>query len=41
MKEAGKEVAVKISRNKKFDFDNAAVEIKILETLRNKDHYDR
>jgi hypothetical protein len=41
MKEGGKEVAIKISRNKKFDYDNASVEIKILETLKSKDHYDR
>lgn len=41
MKEGGKEVALKISRNKKFDFDNASVEIKILEALKAKDSYDR
>ena len=41
MKEGGKEVAVKISRNKKFDFENAQVEIKILETLKRKDPYGR
>lgn len=41
MKENGKEVAVKISRNKKFDFDNASVEIKILQTLKAKDSFDR
>ena len=38
MKEGGKEVAVKISRNKKFDVDNAMVEVRILETLKYKDH---
>lgn len=36
-KEGGKEVAIKISRNKKFDVDNAKVEIKILEALRAKE----
>ena len=37
MWEGGKVVAVKISRNKKFDVDNAMVEVRILETLKNKD----
>jgi len=35
MKEGGKDVALKISRNKKFDVDNANVEFKILTTLKN------
>lgn len=30
LKQNGVEVALKISRNKKFDIENAAVEIKIL-----------
>jgi len=30
MREAGKEVAIKISRNSKFDVDNAKVEVRIL-----------
>ena len=30
IKDGGKEVAIKISRNKKFDFDNASVEYRIL-----------
>lgn len=41
MKDGGKEVAIKISRNKKFDFDNASVEIKILEALKAKDPSDK
>ena len=41
MREGGKEVAVKISRNKKFDVDNAQVEVKILEALKSKDPQDR
>jgi dual specificity tyrosine-phosphorylation-regulated kinase 2/3/4 len=34
IKDGGKEVAVKISRNKKFDVDNASVEYKILCTIK-------
>jgi hypothetical protein len=34
LKENGKEVALKISRNKKFDLDNAQVEYKILNSLK-------
>ena len=41
MKEGGKEVAIKISRNKKFDVDNAQVEVKILEQLKAKDPTDK
>lgn len=41
MKEGGKEVAVKISRNKKFDVDNAMVEVRILEALKSKDPHDK
>ena len=41
MKEGGREVAVKISRNKKFDVDNALVEVKILEQLKAKDPTDK
>jgi hypothetical protein len=41
MKEGGKEVALKISRNKKFDFDNASVEFKILSKLKAKDPTDK
>jgi len=41
MKEAGKEVALKISRNKKFDVDNAHVEYKILQTLKQHDPTDK
>ena len=40
IKEGGKEVAVKISRNKKFDVENSEVEIKILEHLKTKDPAD-
>jgi hypothetical protein len=40
MKENGRDVALKISRNKKFDFDNATVEIKILHTLKKLDPTD-
>jgi hypothetical protein len=31
------EVALKISRNKKFDVENAAVEVKVLQALNNND----
>ena len=41
LKDGGKDVALKISRNKKFDVDNAQVEIKILESLKKKDSTDR
>ena len=41
MKEGGKDVALKISRNKKFDYDNAQVEYKILNTLKKKDPTDK
>lgn len=41
MKEGGREVAVKVSRNKKFDVDNAQVEVKILEQLKSKDPTDK
>lgn len=41
MREGGKEVALKISRNKKFDVDNAQVEHKILTTLKDKDPTDK
>lgn len=34
-------MAVKISRNKKFDVDNAMVEVRILETLKSKDIGDK
>lgn len=34
IKDGGREVAVKISRNKKFDVDNASVEYKILSTVK-------
>lgn len=37
----GREVALKISRNKKADFANAKTEIKILQTLRKKDPYQQ
>jgi serine/threonine protein kinase len=40
MKEQGREVAVKISRNKKFDFDNGLVEYRILETIKQNDPTD-
>lgn len=40
MKEGGRFVAIKISRNKKFDFDNAHVEYKILSTMKQKDPTD-
>lgn len=40
MKEGGKELALKISRNKKFDFDNASIEYKILTSLKDKDQTD-
>lgn len=40
IKDGGREVAVKISRNKKFDFDNAQVEYKILTTIKQKDPTD-
>ena len=41
MKEGAKEVAIKISRNKKFGVDNALVEVRILETLKQKDPNDK
>jgi dual specificity protein kinase YAK1 len=41
LKENGKEVALKISRNKKFDIDNAQVEFKILNSLKSKDPSDQ
>ena len=41
MKEGGCEVALKISRNKKFDVDNASVEIKILQALKKNDPTDK
>jgi dual specificity tyrosine-phosphorylation-regulated kinase 2/3/4 len=34
IKEGGRFVAIKISRNKKFDFDNAHVENKILNAMK-------
>jgi len=34
MKNKGQEVAIKISRNTKFDIDNSKVEVKFLETLK-------
>ncbi len=37
LKTCGKEVAIKISRNKKFDLDNSKVETKILERLKSQD----
>ena len=37
----GKEVALKISRNKKFDVENAGVENKILNNLKLKDPTDK
>ena len=40
IKDGGKEVAIKISRNKKFDFDNAQVEFKILNTIKQQDPTD-
>jgi dual specificity protein kinase YAK1 len=40
IKDSGKEVAIKISRNKKFDFDNAMVEYKILNTIKQHDPTD-
>ncbi len=40
-KENGREVALKISRNKKFDVDNAQVEYKILQNLKQKDPTDK
>lgn len=41
MRDGGKDVALKISRNKKFDFDNSLVEVQILQTLKLKDSTDR
>ena len=41
LKEGGREVALKISRNKKFDFDNASIEINILHTLKKADPTDK
>jgi hypothetical protein len=41
IKEQGKEVAVKISRNKKFDFDNGQVEYRILTTIKQHDSADQ
>lgn len=40
MKEGGREVAVKISRNKQFDFDNGLVEYRILSTIKENDPTD-
>lgn len=40
IKDSGREVAIKISRNKKFDFDNAMVEYKILNTIKQHDPTD-
>jgi hypothetical protein len=40
LKEGGRSVALKISRNKKFDYDNAQVEIKILTKLKERDPKD-
>ena len=40
IKESGKEVAIKISRNKKFDYDNAQVEYKILNHIKEVDPTD-
>jgi len=37
IKDGGKEVAIKISRNKKFDFDNGKVEYGILKTIKELD----
>lgn len=37
MKMSGREVALKISRNKSFDINNTKFEIKILEKLKVKD----
>lgn len=37
----GKEIALKISRNKKFDYENAQVEYKILQKLKNNDPTDK
>jgi len=33
MKERGREVAIKLSRNKKFDVENSSVEIRILKKI--------
>lgn len=41
VKDGYKEVALKISRNKKFDVENAEVEYKILKQLKDKDPTDR
>lgn len=40
LKEGGRDVALKISRNKKFDVENAQVEFKILKALKEKDPTD-
>ena len=40
MRDNGKEIAIKISRNKKFDFDNAQVEYKILNQIKERDPTD-
>jgi len=40
LKETGKDLALKISRNKKFDFENAQMEYKILQTLKKNDPSD-
>jgi hypothetical protein len=37
LKQNGVEVALKISRNKKNDIENASVEVKILQALNNND----
>ena len=41
LKEGGREVALKISRNKKFDTDNANVEFKLIQMLNEKDPDDK
>ena len=41
MKQNGIEVALKISRNKKQDLDNATVEVKILKELNKNDPYNK
>jgi serine/threonine protein kinase len=40
IKEGGRDVAIKISRNKKFDVDNAQVEFKILTAIKLHDPTD-
>ena len=41
IKDQGKEVAIKVSRNKKFDFDNGQVEYRILTTIKQHDQGDQ